>query len=260
VPDSFGLSQAIAAMFGAGVVVVANTIKDKVARHRAEADEANRALLTLAQMYSYLHNFWNQVYREPVKEAAKAGQKLAPFQVQPLSSISGGGLSLNIGALSFLLRSHVPDIPNRLAIIEQSFSQHLLTEEVRAKLHLQMQLKFEAEKISEGPLTIARAREVCGDSLWAQLVALTDQQADTIPKTISRILTIQEQFLKVVNLQFPLRRFVRFQPQTSDAARAALESNELPEAARWRRQLRAAVTKFRNWRAKKKPPRSKVAK
>jgi hypothetical protein len=256
VTEGFGVSQALSAMFGAGAVLVANLIKEKIARHRDEADRANRAILTLARMYGELQNLWDQIYAEAVKEAAAHEKKPPPYMVRPVASITLDSLRLDAGELSFLMRGLDADLPNRLSLVEQSFHQHLLTEQARAERHHEMQKKFEAAGLRNGmQVTYVQAKTVTGDALWAQLTSLTDSQVDGIPETRRRILAVQTQLLNAVRMQFPVRQFVKFKPR--DEPNAIWETTP-PLAARWRKLMRAAVDKWRD-RAKKKRPASEVA-
>jgi hypothetical protein len=132
----FGWSEAVSALVGAGIALAFDSIREKIGRHRDEADKGNGALLTMAQMYAQLRNVWKQVYEKPAQVATQQGRSLHPFEVRPLTSVPDDGLRLNLAELSFLLRSHDPDLPSRLAALESAFLTHRTVENERTRLAL----------------------------------------------------------------------------------------------------------------------------
>lgn len=234
----FGWSEGISAFVGATLAFAVDWVRAKQDRHREEADAANRALLSLAQMYASLQNLWNQLYAEPVIEANKAGHTLFPNEVRATSPMPEEAVAVDVPSLSFLLRSRDPDLPNRLGIVVSAFRQHLVSEGVRSELHLEMQSKMEVAGISPGmEVTIGDVRMACGPKLWEQLVSTTNGQVESIPRTITDIVELQKQTLEVLKFEFPSRRFVKFQPQKLEPGKT-FRTSELSRPPLWRRAMR----------------------
>ncbi len=235
----FGWSEGISAFVGATLAFAVDWVRAKQDRHREESDIANRALLSLAQMYANLQNLWNQLYEEPVSAAKLADRPLFPNEVRATSPMPEEAIALDVPSLSFLLRSRDPDLPNRLGLIVSSFRQHLISEKVRSELHLEMQSKIEAAQIPPGAeVTVGDLRMICGPKLWAQLLSTTDGQVETIPRTIADIIELQKQTLAVLRFEFPSRRFVKFQPQKLEPGKS-FRTVELSRPPVWRRAVRA---------------------
>lgn len=251
--EEFGSSEAISAFIGASLAFAVDWVRAKQDRHREEADSANRALLALAQMYGNLQNLWNQFYAEPLATASAAGRQVVPPEVRASAPMPDEAIALDVPSLSFLLRGRDADLPNRIAVVVATFRQLLLTEATRAQLHLEMQTRLESLHIDlQAGATIGQIREACGPKLWAQLVATTKEQLESIPKAIADILKIQQQALDVLKFEFPSRQFVKFQPREL-APGENIPAVVLPAPALWRRIVRG----YYDWL--RRPPAKTIA-
>jgi hypothetical protein len=248
----FGTSEAVSAFVGASLAFAVDWVRAKQDRHREEADTANCALLSLAQMYTNLQNLWNQIYAKPAEAAKKSGRLPLPQEVRAIEPMPEIAIALDVPSLSFLLRSRDPDLPNRLSVVVSTFRQHLLSEASRTELHLEMQSKMEAARLAPGmEVGMDEFTEAIGPKLWAQLVSTTSGQVENIPKTIADIVKVQQQTLEVLKWEFPSRQFAKFQPRGLPPGEN-LPDVTLRPAALWRR----AVRRYFDWL--RRPPRENI--
>lgn len=249
----FGWSEAISAFAGAAFAFAVDLLRERISIRREQRDACNRALLALTRMYVDLQNIWRQVYIEPVTEAAKHGLLPPPVIVMPLAGGATSSTSIDIASLVFLTRSAVPDLPNRLALLETRYLHHLETESLRYTAHLEMQSKFEAAGLASGTsMSVAEAEKLCGPRLWQQLCAMTDSQVEGIQRTIRDMEEFQDYFLDVVRFEFPASTFVKFQLADAIPGKTFGELR-VPQASAWRRAVRAVRTYLINKKSGRKP-------
>jgi hypothetical protein len=249
----FGWSEAVSAFAGAAFAFAIDLLRERISIRREQRDSCNRALLALTRIYVDLQNIWRQVYMEPVAEAAKHGLLPPPVIVMPLAGGATSSTTIDIASLVFLTRSSVPDLPNRLALLETRYLHHLETEALRSTAHLEMQAKFEeAGLVSGSSMSVADAERLCGPRLWQQLCAMTDSQVEGLQRTIRDMEEFQDHFLEVVRFEFPASTFVKFQLADATPGKTFAELT-VPRAAAWRRAIRAIRQHLMNKKSGRRP-------
>jgi hypothetical protein len=242
----FGWSEAISAFGGAAFAFAIDEFRERLSIRREQRDACNRALLALTRMYVDLQNIWRQIYLDPVTEAAKHGLLPPPVIVMPLAGGATSSSTLDIASLVFLTRSAVPDLPNRLALLETRYLHHLEAESLRSTAHLEMQAKFEAAGLASGSsMSVHEAERHCGPRLWRTLCNLTDTQVEGMQRTIRDMEEFQDHFLNVVKFEFPASTFVKFQLAKANPGKT-FPDLQVPRASAWRRLIRAVRTYLLN--------------
>lgn len=231
-----GWNEFWAAGFGAAAAFALEAVRRWRDGARGEQDAANGALLTLSQMFTQLENIRQQVYEEQAQRVkAIMGREPLPIELLPMTGISDYGLRLDFTSLGFLLRTHDPDVLNRIAVAERSFVGNVLNEQQRATLHYQLQQNLSAAGLTGAmAFSIGDAKRVAGESLFKQVEMLTAAQMAEIPKTIDLLLKTQSELVDVVSLHFPTRRFVQFERRPGGDP----DRQSQRKASLWRRALR----------------------
>lgn len=246
----FDASNFISAGAGALAAFALEGLRAWRDRNRAEQDAANQALLTLAQMWQQLENLRQQVYVDAVAtaHAARNREPLA-IEILPLAGVADLGLRLDMGSLSFLLRTHHPEAANVLALAEAGYLSVLMAEGRRSTLHVDVQKHLAAAAVRPGvafPPALLDTPEV------KQLEDVTSHQRRELPIVIGQIEAAQDVLLATVRLHFPVRRFIRFERRTPTPI------DTFP-AAWWRRWLRPVVDRLRGRRVPPRAPASRRA-
>lgn len=217
-------------------------------RGRDEQEAANRALLSLAQMYTDLTLIWRQVYvsaRQRVR--GTMGRDPVAMEILPMQLPPEPATSLDVASLSFLLRTHDPNLVNELALVESCYTGDLGIERERARMHLEAQAKLQAAGLKEHQsYTAAEAEEMIGQAQLRQLEFITASQLDHIPKTLESIKKARDELSTVASLHLPTRMVVTFSDIVGDDKGAPV-----PTAAPWRYVVRGAARwirkRLRSW-------------
>ena len=234
------------ALFGALVGALAAFLLEALRRWYTDNTRRqatiNLALLSLTQMYTVMKNYHDQVFVDRrATLALQLGREPHLFEYMPRSGIAEQQLRLDFEGLGVLLRSHDPDVLNRLLAAERTFlaTRYKMLEHVR--LHQEFQRRIAEARVPEAvPIN---PRDIVGPDLYAQLRDIATSLRDEAPADMQQILAAAEQLRGVATIHFPTRRFVGFQVVRRKDATMPPASLAAPKC--WRRALHSLVQSFR---------------
>jgi hypothetical protein len=240
--DASSLVDFWSAAGGAALAFLIESLRRFRDRGREEQDAANRALLSLAAMYSELTVIWNQIYvaaQTRIRELNRrdpVAMEILPMQLPPEPSTS-----LDMGSLAFLLRTHEPNMVTQLALVEIRYISDLAIERERARMHLEAQAKLNASGLREGhSYSNEDADNIVGQAAMRQLQSLTTAQQSHIPRTLESIRQARDDLSSVASLHLPTRMIVTF----SDVVPGEKQEQKA-KATPWRYAVRGLMRTLR---------------
>ncbi|MEO8063358.1 MAG: hypothetical protein ABI821_11495 [Pseudomonadota bacterium] len=244
--DFLASSEFWAAFAGAAAAFALEAIRSWKERGREQTDAANRALLTLMQMYADLHDLWHQIYL-PSTERVQQRWNRPPIalEIAPAQGNLEPSPQVEMASVAFLLQTHDPNIVSRIQNAERRYLGDLSSERLRGSLHLEAQTVMQAAGVREGQqYTPADAERIIGQVLMRQLDQLTDAQRNHIPRTLKTIEDLLTDLTDVASLKLPSRRIVMFQ------AMGEQSRTKRRLAAPWRYGIRFLFRATRKWLTK----------
>ena len=232
--DSTTSSALLGALVGASVAFIAEVYLRWRERLRKEQDAVNSCLLILGQMWNTLVTLKRFLYDEPSQRVRdSSGREPHPMELVPLSGYPESRLCIDPGSLSFLLRTHDPDIANRVAAAAFDFECRLAGEIRRSEYHRQVRDKLQSAGLPVGtPVPIPQVTAAVGQALIQQLIDATEAQMRDFPICIDRLYNTANELSDIARLHYPTRRFVKFRSKSTTP-------RPVRKARLWRRCVRA---------------------
>ena len=236
-------TEALAAFLGAFAAFGLEAIRRWRADRLADLAAGNEAVFALSQMFTHASNIYHQqfvAYAQAFKE--QNGHEPNYAQILPMEISSGQVPRLQLEKLGFLLRSHDPDVLNRLAVTALDFDVLMNLLDRRNTAHLEWQRESAgvfADPAVPDPVPFELLEQRIGVHRSFLLRHMTDGLKQRLPECSTNIERIGKQLTEVLTLVFPTRQVSRFERRERQDAVASPPSTA--KARRWRRMVRALV-------------------
>jgi hypothetical protein len=204
-------------------------------------------VFALLQMFTQAANVYRQKFVVRSAEVRKmTGSDPNYSQILPMELATRQIPRLQLEKLGFLLRSHDPDILNRMAVTAMDFEVLMNLLEKRNVAHLEWQRASEpvfADPTLPGPISIEVLEDRIGAQRSVMLKLMTDELRERLPECAGNLERIGKQLTDVLSLMYPSHRINRFDRLERQDAVAPPPST--PKARLWRRAVRAVARTLR---------------
>jgi len=234
-----GSKEFAAALGGAGAAFLLEAMRRWWADNSKKQASINMALLSLSQMYTVLKNYHDQVFVDARPALEKElGHDPPPFYYKAAIGTGDQQLRIKYEELGSLLRSYDPDVLSRLLAAERCYLSGRALMDEHALLHREFQRRAAADPSTATASTIGAIKGIVGPDLYGQLEATVEGLQEGLPKDYATISTVGRQVREVARMQFPVRRFVGFNPiERTDV----VDISVVGKPASWRMALRWIV-------------------
>lgn len=242
--DGFQWDGFWAAAFGALAAFILGGLGQWYARNSARQEAVNKAILTLAQMWSQLVEAKKVVFDIRVEEVTKErGRAPEAWEYSPLAGGHVRELKLDIGPLTFLTLSHRPNVLNELMHFEFNYLTNL--SQLRQLEGLQLEFMARASKAGlAGGVFISRPElvKLIGAEIIFPIESIVEDLPRLLADTAANGLRVQDELLEAATVMLPTRTFSK----VYDVAKVKPGDVTAKEPARWRVALRATVKRYRS--------------
>ncbi len=203
-----------AALFGALAAFLLEAIRRRRNENLANATAINLTLSRLGQMYNLLKNYHDQAFVEPMQQLRTTlGHEPSPILFKPLVGMGEPDLRIPHEQLGVLMRSHDPDIVNRIYGAERGYLGFLAQMREHTSLHHKLQHRMSAGGFDANAMVpVEVVQRLVGYDLFKQVEDIAMALRDQLPQTYREILEIQSQLHGVAKAHFPTRKFIRIKP------------------------------------------------
>ncbi|MEX2149071.1 MAG: hypothetical protein WD793_02575 [Steroidobacteraceae bacterium] len=247
-----------AALFGALTGALAAFLLEAARRWVADNTRRqaaiNLALLSLAQMYTAMRNYHDQVFIAGRKALMKLNEGEPPvWAYQPAHGLTELQLRLNYEELGVLLKSHDPDLLHRVLAAERIYqgAHYQMLEHLR--LHREFQHRLaEAREPTQFNAPPRPLEDVVGPDLYGQLTSIATSLRDKTASDMQQVLASANQLRVVARAHFPVRLFLGIDVVPSKDATRPPSQTKKPKL--WRRFVYLCWTPFRGKRDRDRVP------
>lgn len=240
-------TECLAAFLGALAAFWLEAIRRWRADRLSELSAGNEAIFALCQMFTHTANINNQMFVAHAEEFRdKSGRDPNYAEILPMQVSADRVLRLQLDKLGFLLRSHDPDVLNRLAVTALDFDVMMKLLEDRNALHLEWQRESARALATPNlldPVPFEQLEQLVGIHRSFLLRHMTDGLRERLPECAANLERIGKQVHDALSLMFPTRRTYRFERHERPDAVAAPPSTAKPRL--WRRCVRAIAKALR---------------
>lgn len=240
-------TECLAAFLGALAAFALEAIRRWRADRLAELAAGNEATFALCQMFTHTANIYNQKFVTHAKEFRdKSGRDPNYAEIFPMQVSADRVFRLQLDKLGFLLRSHDPDVLNRLAVTALDFDVLMKLLEDRNALHLEWQresARVLATPNLPDPIPFQLLEQLVGIHRSFLLRHMTDGLRERLPECSANLERIGEQLNDALSLMFPTRRTYRFKRRERQDAVSPPPSTA--KGRLWRRCVRAIAKTLR---------------
>lgn len=238
-------TESLAAFLGVFAAFSLEALRRWRSERLARLAAGNEAVFALSQMYSYAIEMYRQQFEEQV-ERFKTKREREPnySEFWPVEGDAADVARLRIDCLGFLLRSHDPDLLNRLATVNQWFGVMAGNmNQLRSAQHGWQQAVEKAfrETFIGDTISLEQMEDLVGPYLSVRLKRLTEGLRQELPQCANQIKTVGEQLSEVLSFMFPTKGVSRF--GALDRKDATTLPPDITMPSRWRRCVRA-ITRF----------------
>jgi hypothetical protein len=226
-----------AAFFGALSAFLFEAYRSWRSDRHKDLVAGNEAIFALSQMYTHATNINNQLFKDRAKLVQQlAGRDPFYFEFMPMEIAAEQVPRVQLDRLLFLLRSHAPDLLNRLAGIDREFGVIMKFLEHRNEAQKEFQRKTNDAWVPDlRGATLGQLQELAGPELCQRLEKMTENLRMGLPTCASDLMAMTKQVTDVLKFEFPFSIVAGFDPIERDSGFAVLE-DEKPRT--WRRLVR----------------------
>jgi hypothetical protein len=245
--DAITSTECLAAFLGVLAAFLLEAIRRWRADRLAELAAGNEAIFALCQMFTHTANINNQMFVAHSAEFRdKSGRHPTYAEILPMQVSADRVLRLQLDRLGFLLRSHDPDVLNRLATTALDFDVLMKLLEERNAQHLEWQRESAralATPHLPDPVPFEMLEQLVGIHRSFLLRHMTDGLRERLPECAENLERISKQVTDAVSLMFPTRRTYRFERRERSDAVAPPPATS--KGRLWRRCVRAIAKALR---------------
>lgn len=243
-----------AALFGALAAFSLEALRRRWSDNTRRQALINLALLSLAQMYTVMRNYHDQVFIRGREALMKQIPDEPPvWSYQPTHGLTELQLRLDYEALGVLLQSHDPDLLHRVLAAERIYqgAHYQMLEHLRLHRDFQRRLA-EAREPEAFSAPQPRLEDVVGPDLHGQLTSIATSLRDKTPGDLQQVLAAARQLRDVARAHFPTRMFLGIDVIPAKDATRPPSQKRKPKL--WRRFMYLCWTPFRGKRDRARIP------
>ncbi len=239
-------TECIAAFLGACAAFLMEALRRWWSDRRDTLAAGNEAVFALAQMFAHITNVYNQQFVEQAKVFREMANREPNYaEILPLE-LGDGVARLRFERLGFLLRSHDPDLLNRLAAADSNFG--VLTKVIERRNEAQVQWQRAtaavfAQNLSGSPIPFETLERLVGMDLSFRLKNMTEELQRRLPECSKELRSAGQQLTRVLSLVFPMGRVNSF--IHVERENAVTPPSGIPKPPLWRRFIRGIVRLMR---------------
>lgn len=210
--DAITSTECLAAFLGA----LAAFLLEAWRRWRSDTREqwmaGNEAVFALAQMYSLVVGIHRQQFEEQIARFKREhGRDPNYSEFLPMEVGESDVMRPRLDALGFLLRSHDPDVLNRLAVVRQQFDVFMHSMRQLNEAQNQWQQSF-ARVLEQHPsdLKLEQIEDYIGPYLTVRLQTLVQSLQQGLPECAKDLKMVGEQLSESLSFSFPAKMISRF--------------------------------------------------
>ncbi len=243
-----------AALFGALAAFLLEALRRRWADNTRRQAAINLALLSLAQMYTVMRNYHDQVFiagREALMKQIPGEPPVWAYQ--PAHGLTDLQLRLDYEALGVFLQSHDPDLLHRVLAAERIYHGAHFQMLEHLKLHREFQRRLaETRAPEEFNAPSQPLEDIVGPDLLGQLTSIATSLRDKTSGDLQQVLAATNQLRDVARAHFPTRMFLGI--DVVSPKDATKPPSHIRKPRLWRRFVYLCWKPFRGKRDRERTP------